>query len=124
MKKIIRAEKRVPETAEYFCDFTGKKLGDIAAAHVEVQCGYSSDRDGTFYNLHLSDDALNELMAYLRLRMYPRKVADSASNYMIGGSCEYIGSEDNLSKEPLRAIVQKQIEKSNRVGRSRKKAQG
>lgn len=112
MKRILRPGKTIIEKAEYRCDFSGKKLGDSCAAHVEIWCGYSSSRDGVTYRLHLSDAALDELMAYIRLRMYPRKVRDSGSYYLEGLGLQpvHCGREDSVGKRRLPALVRAQFE--------------
>ncbi len=110
MKRILRPAKTVPEKAEYVCDFSGKKLGDSFAASVEIWCGYPSNRDGIVYHLHLSDDALNDLMAYLRLRLQPRKIRDTGSHYLEGlGRRVRSGPEDSMRERPLQTIVRKQL---------------
>ena len=112
MKRILRPKKEVREKAEYLCDFTGKRLGDLAAAHVEIWCGYPSSRDGVTYHLHLSDNALDELMTYLRLRMLPHRLRDTGSHYLDGHRQKRVrgGPEDGMSKRQLLVAVKKQIE--------------
>ncbi len=112
MKRTLQPAKTVTEKAEYYCDFSGKKLGDWFAAHVEIWCGYPSNRDGVVYHLHLSDDALDELMAYLRLRLLPRNVRDAGSYYLegLGGPRVRRGPEDPMRKRQLQAIVRKQLD--------------
>jgi len=112
MKRVLRREQIVREKAEYVCDFTGKKLGDSAPVHIEIWCGYPSNRDGLAYRLHLCDEALNELMAYLRYKMYPRKMRDSASCYFDGMSANEIPrrSEDLITRRKLKSAVLKQLE--------------
>lgn len=75
MKRILRTEKRITEKAEYTCDFTGKKLSESVPVHVEIWCGYHSDRDGITYRLHLCESAADELMVYLRLKNASAKIA-------------------------------------------------
>ena len=112
MKRILRPGKTILEKATYRCDFSGKKLGDSFAAHIEIWCGYSSSRDGVAYRLHLSDAALDELMAYLRLRMYPRKVRDTGSYYLEGPGRQRVhgGREDSVGKRRLLAMTRAQFE--------------
>jgi hypothetical protein len=112
MKRILRPERPVTEKAEYTCDFTGEKLGQSAPAHVEIWCGYPSDRDGTVYRLHLSDRAVDELMVYLRLRMLPRKLRNAGSGYLEGGDpkCVREGPEDKMDKHQMRTAIKLQIE--------------
>ncbi len=100
------------EETEYTCDFTGKNLGHSAPVHIEIWCGYPSDRDGVTYRLHLCDEALNELMTYLRFRIRPKKMGESASHYLEGmmGQKVHGGLEDSMSERALRRAVQKQIE--------------
>jgi hypothetical protein len=111
MKRILRPGKTVAEKAEYVCDFTGKKLGDSTPVHIEIWCGYPSNRDGVTYRLHLSDDALDEMMVYLRLRLLPRKVRDTGSYYFEGCHRQRVrsGPEDLMSKRQLQAAVRRQI---------------
>ena len=112
MKRILRKAKTAAEKADYYCDFSGKKLGDSFAAQVEIWCGYPSNRDGIAYHLHLSDEALDELMAYLRTRLLPRRIRETGSYYLEGLAGQRVrgGPEDAMSKGQLLAIVRKQLD--------------
>ena len=111
MKRILRPEKKVAEKVEYTCDFTGKRLGGSAPVHIEIWCGYPSNRDGVAYHLHLSDDALDELMTYLSLKLLPRRVRDAGRHYLEGLRQSRVcsGPEETKSKRQLQAAIKKQI---------------
>lgn len=106
MKKIITPKQIQREVAEYYCDFTGKLMnkGCGPAATVVIHCGYESRRDCNQYELHLSDEGLEELMRMLRLRMFPRKMADSGRDVGIDGESDgpvLPGPEDSMTYHEL-----------------------
>ncbi len=78
MKRILTPKVEQPEVAIYTCDFIGKEMPHGPAVTVEVRCGYGSKRDMISYRLDLCDDALDDLMAFVRSRMYPRKVSEAS----------------------------------------------
>ena len=111
MKRILRQGEIISERAAYRCDFSGNKLGASFAAQVEIWCGYSSKRDGVTYRLHLSDTALDELMIYLRLRIYPHKIRDTGNYYLErrGRQRVFGAHEDSIGKRRLLALTRAQL---------------
>ncbi|EIP98901.1 hypothetical protein OpiT1DRAFT_03379 [Opitutaceae bacterium TAV1] len=109
MKYILRPEKHVPEKAAFSCDFSNFALGDSAPNHVEIWCGYGSDRDGVRYHFHLCNEALEDLMAYLRLRMFPRKTSAAGFLYIEERPNDAVsGPEDAMKIDQLREKVRAQ----------------
>ena len=123
MKRILRRAKSVPERAEFYCDFTRRKLGPAAPIYLDIWFGYGSDRDGATYRMHLSNGAAAELMAYLRLRLYPRKMRTCGHDDFFGesdigpaGTTQCVGPEDQLNRRQLKAEVARQVDGGESVG--------
>lgn len=67
MKKVLQAAvPAVPEVAEYYCDFHPERR---AYAQLKITGGYGSDIDMQTYAFDLSDNAVQEVLAFIRDRI-------------------------------------------------------
>jgi hypothetical protein len=68
MKKILKPAER--EEVAYYSDFTGKPLDECDPdVELKVAFNYGSKYDGSRITLHLSDKDIEEVLAFLALKL-------------------------------------------------------
>jgi hypothetical protein len=114
MKKVIKPKEE--EEAAYYSDFTGKPLGALYGAEVELimSFSYGSKYDGSDFKLHLSDEDAEEILLFLaskissdckkeiqkNLQQFDERY-DDAMDSRAWGDCEYIHNNREVLKKLL-----------------------
>lgn len=113
MKTVLTPQ--VPEKAEYFSDFSGKKFAhQIPAVQVKMEFNYGSEFDGARFSIDLSDAEAEEILSLIRKKLSPksrknikRMLASSEKDYQDHmdsrdwGGCELCFGEMKLLKKML-----------------------
>lgn len=75
MKKVLCSAVR--EQAEFYSDFTNKKLVNGQDITVTIDCNYGSIFDGTTLELHIDDSDLDSLLQFLEQKLINKNLIHS-----------------------------------------------